>query len=719
MCRKTLFPLLLVLLVVGICSCSHPAPVIDYVCGVVKDMEGNPIIGVEVESNYYSVQTDAHGMFTLDRVQNTGGRYVVNFRKRGYFSVVRSGEVGSVGLMDVVMVKENVENVSTTATFTASQGTKVSVGRMTVDFPQNAIVYEDGTPCEGEVNVSVLYLDPTKPSFQSAMPGGDLVAQRSNSEEVPLVSYGMVNVVMQDSVGKKLQVNEAVKSKVTFPIPAGMSKNAPDQMPLWHFNENTGLWEESGMAVRNGDVYEGEVAHFSWVNLDDPKEFVVLEGTVRDENGNPLSGIKVVVEQVYTYSDGNGRYSVRIPSETDVTVKVRKEDYLNYDNEFSVLVEGQPGGTTYTQDIVLPAFPLVVGELENMCGANVVVPVYCRYERNGQTETTRYILPDENGVFSVKVPSDARNVVLRVVVPGGEEVSKDVAFTGEDYQIYDPVMFCLQDVEERDRPRLVVGEDVIMFDDNELDCSLFRGKHLGLEGSGIAATLYNYNEKSFRHDGFVEIDKYHFESTSARIEKRKVGNSVEVRIVATGTAELEEGVKSNASFEGTYKASYMYAGPCDDFSKLCWNPMVPTMRTPIPFVAQENMLAMPRTCFYYDKFMAEDIDKIERLVGCSDPFNMHVGYSEADESTYNDVVAALEARGFSAEKGDKGDIFYIKDDLGVIIRYGEDCKMGPSEQGAPTVKLVIDVAPTQGFVKWFVYLIKRFFGIDLSRLFGL
>jgi Protocatechuate 3,4-dioxygenase beta subunit len=719
MCRKTLFPLLLVLLVVGICSCSHPAPVTDYVCGVVKDMEGNPIIGVEVESNYYSVQTDAHGMFTLDRVQNTGGRYVVNFRKRGYFSVVRSGEVGSVGLMDVVMVKENVENVSTTATFTASQGTKVSVGRMTVDFPQNAIVYEDGTPCEGEVNVSVLYLDPTKPSFQSAMPGGDLVAQRSNSEEVPLVSYGMVNVVMQDSVGKKLQVNEMVKSKVTFPIPAGMSKNAPDQMPLWHFNENTGLWEESGMAVRNGDVYEGEVAHFSWVNLDDPKEFVVLEGTVRDENGNPLSGIKVVVEQVYTYSDGNGRYRVRIPSETDVTVKVRKEDYLNYDNEFSVLVEGQPGGTTYTQDIVLPAFPLVVGELENMCGANVVVPVYCRYERNGQTETTRYILPDENGVFSVKVPSDARNVVLRVVVPGGEEVSKDVAFTGEDYQIYDPVMFCLQDVEERDRPRLVVGEDVIMFDDNELDCSLFRGKHLGLEGSGIAATLYNYNEKSFRHDGYVEIDKYHFESTSARIEKRKVGNSVEVRIVATGTAELEEGVKSNASFEGTYKASYMYAGPCDDFSKLCWNPMVPTMRTPIPFVAQENMLAMPRTCFYYDKFMAEDIDKIERLVGCSDPFNMHVGYSEADESTYNDVVAALEARGFSAEKGDKGDIFYIKDDLGVIIRYGEDCKMGPSEQGAPTVKLVIDVAPTQGFVKWFVYLIKRFFGIDLSRLFGL
>ena len=146
--------------------------------------------------------------------------------------------------------------------------------------------------------------------------------------------------------------------------------------------------------------------------------------------------------------------------------------------------------------------------------------------------------------------------------------------------------------------------------------------------------------------------------------------------------------------------------------------MVPAMRSPIPFVVQENMLGMPRTCFYYNKFMAEDIDKIERLVGCPDPFTMHVGYSEADESTCNDVISSLKARGFSEEKGDKGDIFYIKDDLGVIIRYGEDCKMGPSEQGAPTVKLVIDVAPTQGFVKWFVYLIKRFFGIDLSRLFG-
>ena len=238
----------------------------------------------------------------------------------------------------------------------------------------------------------------------------------------------MVNVVMKDTKGTKLQINEESKSKVTFPIPEGMAEKAPAQMPLWHFNESTGIWEECGMATKNGDVYEGEVAHFSWVNLDDPKEFVVLKGKVKDDKGNALAGVKVIIEQVYAYTNEDGEYSVRIPSETDVTVKVRKEDYLNYDNEFSILVKGQPGNTTYTQDIVLPSFPSIKGKLENSCDKNVSFPIYCQYERNGEKETTPFTLPQSNGQFAVKIPSDAQNVSVHVVIPGSEEVTPDYRF---------------------------------------------------------------------------------------------------------------------------------------------------------------------------------------------------------------------------------------------------------------------------------------------------
>lgn len=682
--------------------------------GVVKDIDGNPIADVQVESNQYTVQTDDHGLFTLEHVRNTEGRYVMNFSKKGYFSVVRSGDAGSVGLVEVVLVKENIPEVSTKSSFSAPRGAKVSVGGMTVDFPKNALVYEDGTPYKGNVEVNVLYLDPKKQTFQSAMPGGDLVAQRSDAQEVPLVSYGMVNVVMKDTKGKKLQVNEEVKSKVTFPIPEGMAEKAPDQMPLWHFDEVKGIWMESGVAVKNGDVYEGEVAHFSWVNLDDPREFVVLKGTVKDDKGAPLSGIKVIVEQVYAYSNEDGEYSVRIPSETDVTVKVRKEDYLNYDNEFSVLVKGQPGNTSYTQDIVLPSFPSIAGKLTNTCDKNVIFPIYCRYEKEGKSETTPFVLPDAKGSFSVRVPSDASNVVVYVRVPGSEEVVQEVAFAGEDYKIQDPIIVCRQSLEEREKPRITMGEEVVPLEGNEFDYSSFEKQKLTLEGSGVNVVIDKYNEESIEQNGHVSIEKYKFESTSARIEKRKVDNYVSIHIIASGKATATEGgEEKDAVFEGTYTISYMYLGKCDDFTRLCWEPTIPRPRIPAPYVYQNNLLELPNTFLFYDKFAESDIDCVTKVAGNAEPFSLYFGYIKADESTFDKAVSLLEESGY-LRNPDKDDnrwekfAAFEKDGVYVRLYYGKNLVEKSTNK---KVKMAVNV--NTGWSKWIKKIIKKYLGIDL------
>lgn len=717
MFRKTILPLLIVLMIGGLNSCKKSTPSIEYMSGVVKDVDGNPIAEVEVKSNDYTVRTDEHGMFTLEHIQNTGGRYVMDFHKKGYFPVVRSGESSSVGLVEVVLVKEEVKDVSVKSKFSAAKGSKVSVGGMTVDFPKNGVVYEDGTPCKGDVNVNVLYLDPKKSTFQAAMPGGDLVAQRAG-EEAPLVSYGMVNVVMKDAKGKKLQVNEEVKSKVTFPIPEGMANNAPDQMPLWHFNESKGVWEESGIAVRNGDVYEGEVAHFSWVNLDDPKQFVVLKGKVKDDKGNALSGVKVIVEQVYAYSDENGEYSVRIPSETDVNVTVRKEDYLNYDNEFSVLVKGQPGNSTFTQDIVLPSFPSVTGKLENMCDDNVLFPVFCRYERDGKVESTPFTLPEKKGNFSVKVPTDAQNVVVHVVVPGGDEVTHEVSFTGEDSQIYDPIMVCRQSLADRDKPHITMGEDVVVLEGDELDYSNFEGHKLTMSGSGVSITVPNYKEGVIDQDGQVICKKQGFESTSARIEKRKVDNHVSIHVVASGKATTESGEKKDAVLEGTYTIQYLYKGPCDDFSKLCWDSKIPNMRTPIKYVKQRFLLELPTSIFFYDTPRESDYKAIISVTESDDPFYMFVGYANADTSSRGNFISAMEAAGYvRSEERTEGNTEYVsysKEDFNVEIAYVDKSTNSflvlENDSDAPRAQMVIHVST--GFKKWLKNLIKKYLGID-------
>ncbi len=710
-CCKVYLIFFICLMVGVLSSCSKKAPTVEYMSGYVKDLDGHPISEAVVKSNSFEVKTDQNGFFTIEHVQNVQGRYIVRVSKNGYFPVVRSQELGSVGLMNVVLVKENTKDVSAKTSFTASKGAKVTVGKTVVDFPADGIMYEDGTLYKGKVNVNVLYLDPTKSTFQAAMPGGDLIAQRSDMEQVPLVSYGMVNVEMKDANGKKLQINEEKKSKVTFPIPDGMADKAPDQMPLWHFNETKGIWEESGVAVKNGDVYEGEVEHFSWVNLDDPKQFVVLKGKVTDDKGNRVSGVRIIIEQVSTYSNEDGEYSVRIPSETPVTVTVRKEDYLNYDNEFSVLIEGQPGNTTYTQDIQLPSMPSVSGKLENLCDNNVVFPVCCTYELDGVKSVTPFSLPNKDGEFSVRIPSNAQSVQLCVKVPGGDDEVSDIAFNGEDYRLTTNVFICRKNLADREKPRITIGGNEILLEENELDYSDFDKNKLTVRASDMELTIEKYEENATFLNGKVSIDKYNFKSSSARIEKNKVDNHVTLSIVASGKATDETGRGKDAVFEGTYIIPYLFHGKCDDFSQLCWDPELPALRTPMSYVEQSYIMGLPTTNIVYGKVSNVEFKCFTKMTERAEPFALNIGYNKADEKTYKKIIAMLDESGFTKDDSESGKILFTNesDDITICIRY-EKNHYYQFLDGGSEMQMVVQVYT--GLMKWFKNLIKRYLGLD-------
>lgn len=299
--------------------------------GIVKDTSGKPINGVTVKTGSVSVKTNAAGMFVLDQVQVKGNRIIVSFEKAGYFDLTRSCDTYQTGTWEVSLIAKNESGRSTSSSFGSATGKDIIVGATKVELPADGFKNEaTGSNYSGNVNVDMAFISPDDKDFADAMPGGDLQAVRVGGDEAELLSYGMIAVSITDDMGNKLNLQEGKTAKVTFPIPTSLSGKTPETIPLWWFNEETGKWEEDGVAKLVGDHYEGEVKHFSWWNLDYPSKQGTVEGHVYAPDGSPIAYITVHVGQRVTKTNGFGYYRQDVPAGEDFSVAIRTEDYGNF-----------------------------------------------------------------------------------------------------------------------------------------------------------------------------------------------------------------------------------------------------------------------------------------------------------------------------------------------------------------------------------------------------
>ena len=296
--------------------------------GFVKDTNGNPLAGVKVGSGTTVTTTDALGAFALTNIEVVKGRTVVDFTKEGYFDIVRSYNEASKDKWEVVMVSKANNTISTNATYNASSAKtlKTNAGmevKMPADGYKNA---ETGKDYTGTVKSEMLYLNPDDDNFATMMPGGDLAAVDASNQNVQLISYGMTKVEMTDNAGNKLQLKDGKEAQLTFPIPESLKANTPAQIPLWSFNESTGLWEEEGMATLQNGVYVGTVKHFSWVNLDWPEKRVTVIIKVKTKKGTLVPWTVVHVGQTTCTTNSQGEAQCFIPEETSVKVWIEPEE---------------------------------------------------------------------------------------------------------------------------------------------------------------------------------------------------------------------------------------------------------------------------------------------------------------------------------------------------------------------------------------------------------
>lgn len=340
---------------------------------------------VLIEStNQTQEYSNKDGLFKLQGIKTRNGRYVVRFSKEGYFPLVKSEAYNETDNIQVKLQKMGNSERTAHVEFNAKEGKLLNVQDMMIKIPANSLGYRDSNEeYNGKVTADIYYLSPKDKEFSERMPGGDLAARNAAGEDVDLFSYGMVNLMLKDSTGTPIKLKEDSAATVVFPLPQGMGTEVKT-IPLWHFNDLTGLWDEQGIAYRQGDLFVGKVGHFSWWNLDYPEQRAVLRGKVRNKEGLPYRGAVVILsDQKRCITNNKGEFTSYIPVNIDITVKVLVINEKIMEDKIST----KQWGDTLKKDFVVKAPAIKISAKDCHMFKQPVYSLF--YEIESESDTLR------------------------------------------------------------------------------------------------------------------------------------------------------------------------------------------------------------------------------------------------------------------------------------------------------------------------------------------
>lgn len=313
---------------------KNPFPVIfvqSTLYGEVTDGQGQPLAGVTVILGNTQRTTDENGTFQFPASNVDRSGALLRFSAPGYFDLVKT-VVPAANARTFVGVTMSVRTLA--ATLAADLGGTATFGGASVELPANGFVDASGQPYTGTVQVYATFLDPQQADMQRRMPG-NLTALRSDGSGATLATFGMMGVELESATGQKLQLASGKRATLRIPLGGAYAQSAPASIPLWHFDADSGRWIEEGSAERDGNVYIGEVSHFSFWNVDFPFEAVFLKGRVLNQAGDPIPNVSVrttilngvganfpVGAYASTVTGSDGTFSGFVPKGAELKVEV-------------------------------------------------------------------------------------------------------------------------------------------------------------------------------------------------------------------------------------------------------------------------------------------------------------------------------------------------------------------------------------------------------------
>ncbi|MFK7774599.1 MAG: hypothetical protein AB8F94_20840 [Saprospiraceae bacterium] len=290
--------------------------------GQVVDENNQPMSDVKIKMNGEDYFTNEFGHFIInDATMNSLGQVVTAKQDATHFPGSRRffPQEGVQSRVKIQMITKIFD-----AEFSAQESAEITIeGGAKVNFEPNSIKDSEGNIYEGFVFVASHWLNPTALETLDKMPG-NLQGVNTLSEEVALQTFGMIAVELESPSGEKLNIADGKTATITMPIPDELIASSPEQIPLWSYNEEYGLWQEESSANLQNDTYVGEVSHFSFWNCDDPYSIIFVDATFTDPNGIPLNGhlVEVVLGNGTTgtgYIYNNGTINASVPANEILT----------------------------------------------------------------------------------------------------------------------------------------------------------------------------------------------------------------------------------------------------------------------------------------------------------------------------------------------------------------------------------------------------------------
>ncbi|MGH1387706.1 Calx-beta domain-containing protein [Kordia sp.] len=368
--------------------------------GRVVNEQNEPIQGATIRVGNTITTTDIFGIFSVSNANAYEKFAYITAEKDGYINGSRAmaPSATEVNRVEIMLLKEDVIatiNTEQEATVNLPNGTEVT-------FDGN-FINTDGSSYSGDVKVILKHLSPDDENMDAMMPGM-LFAQDASGDAVALETYGMLAVELRSGADQELQLAEGSTSQISMPLAANTT-NPPATIPLWHFDETEGYWIEEGEATLQGNMYVGDVSHFSFWNYDYPYPSIYLCIELQDEDGNPMPYAPLDLYSsllnstgTYGYTNGNGVECGLVPSGEELTVIVPGVSCVN--DPFTTIIGPFTSDTTVvvTVNSQNQNTSTITGTFVTCDGDNVT-DGYMQLYINGTSE----IIPVSDGTISYTV----------------------------------------------------------------------------------------------------------------------------------------------------------------------------------------------------------------------------------------------------------------------------------------------------------------------------